>query len=57
MCGERWLKRRREREADEAREMWAEFERVTPLADPEPPAERPEPERAEAREEMETADL
>ena len=57
MCGERWLRRHREREADEAREMWAEFERATPLSDPEPPAERPEPERAEAREEMETADL
>jgi hypothetical protein len=41
MCYERYL-RRREREAEESREMWRDFERTTPLAGDEPPAEETE---------------
>ena len=51
MCYERYLRRRRE-EAEESRELWQDFERTRPIADPEPPAEVTEPERAEAREEI-----
>jgi hypothetical protein len=47
MCHEFWM-RRREREAREADDVWREFERTTPIADPEPPAEAPEPTTAEA---------
>jgi hypothetical protein len=56
MCGESWLQRRREREAEEARRMWEDFDRTTPIADPEPRDERPEPEHAEAREETAVTD-
>jgi hypothetical protein len=56
MCGESWLQRRREREAEEARKMWEDFDRTTPIADPESRDERPEPEHAEAREETAVTD-
>jgi hypothetical protein len=50
MCYERYMKRRRQ-EADESREIWHEFQRTTPISDPEPPEvpgpEVTEPERAE----------
>jgi hypothetical protein len=49
MCYERHLRRRDE--AEESRELWRDFERTEWMAD-EPPAEVPEPERAEAREEI-----
>jgi hypothetical protein len=55
MCYERWM-RRRDREAEESRDVWRDFERTTPIADPDVPAERTEPEPAEAREEVATAD-
>jgi hypothetical protein len=56
MCHERW-NRRREREAEEASELWRDFERATPIADPDPPAKEPEPTRAKAAEaEVLTAD-
>jgi hypothetical protein len=55
MCHERWL-RRREREAQDAREVWLDFERTSPVADPDPPTERPDPTRVEAEEEVVTAD-
>jgi hypothetical protein len=48
MCNERYLRRRRE--ADESREMWQDFGRAEPIADPEPPDEVTERERTEARE-------
>ena len=35
MCHERWLQRRRSAD-EESRDLWREFERTTPLADPEP---------------------
>jgi hypothetical protein len=47
--------RRREQETEEARRIWADFERSTPIADPDPPADRPEPTRVQEREEA-TAD-
>jgi hypothetical protein len=50
MCHGRWM-RRREQDAEEARRIWADFDRTTPIADPEPPPERPEPTRAEEPEE------
>ena len=53
MCYERYLRRRRE-EADESRELWQDFERTRPVAEPEPPAEVTEAERAEDREEVTT---
>ncbi len=53
MCHERWMRRRRE--AEESRELWQDFERTRPIADPQRPAEVTEPERAEAREEREVA--
>jgi hypothetical protein len=49
MCYDRYLRRRREDE--ESREVWREFERTTPISEPEPKdakePEREEPERAE----------
>jgi hypothetical protein len=44
MCHEWYLKRRRQDE--ESREIWLDFERTTPISDPEP-AEVEEPERSE----------
>ena len=55
MCHE-WWSRRREREAEEASELWRDFERTTPIADPDPPAKEPEPTRAQAPEEILPAD-
>jgi hypothetical protein len=49
MCYERYLRRRQE--DDESRAIWRDFERTTPISEPEPreapEAERSEPERAE----------
>jgi hypothetical protein len=49
MCYERY--RRRRREDEESREIWLDFERTTPISEPEAPEvaepERSEPERAE----------
>jgi hypothetical protein len=56
MCHDGWMWRRRRQQAEESREMWEDFERTTPLADREREEERPEPERAEAREEIVTTD-
>jgi hypothetical protein len=53
MCYERYLRRRRE--ADESREIWRDFSETRPIDDPEPP-EVTEPERADASEEIATAD-
>jgi hypothetical protein len=48
MCHE-WYRRRRQEE-EESREIWQDFERTTPISEPEPPEveepERSEPERA-----------
>lgn len=53
MCYDRYLRRRRhEEERDESRAIWEEFDRTTPISDPEPgevdEPERTEPERATA---------
>ena len=48
MCYERWM--RRDREADDSRELWRDFERTRPIAEPSRPEDVTEPERAEARE-------
>ena len=53
MCYERYLRRRRE--TDESREMWRDFTETRPIDDPEPP-EVTEPEHAEAREEVTSAE-
>jgi hypothetical protein len=45
MCYERYL-RRRCHEDEESREIWQEFQRTTPISDPEPP-EVGEPELTE----------
>src|SRR3954471_20386725 len=45
MCHDRYLRRRREDE--EARAIWQDFERTTPISEPEP-GEVEEPERTEA---------
>jgi hypothetical protein len=49
MCYERYLRRRREDE--ESRAIWQDFERTTPISDPEPDeveeTERSEPDREE----------
>ena len=55
MCHERFLRRRR-REVEESRELWEDFERTQPVVDPEPPAKVPEAARADAREEITTAE-
>jgi hypothetical protein len=55
MCHERWM-RRREQESLQAREVWLDFERTTPIADPEPDVEQPEPTKAEVPEQAVTAD-
>jgi hypothetical protein len=48
MCYERY---RRRQEDEETRAIWRDFERTTPISDPEPPEveepERSEPERPE----------
>ena len=54
MCHERYLRRRKE--ADESRELWQDFERTTPIADPEPRTEVTESEPTEAREELTTSE-
>jgi hypothetical protein len=51
MCYDRYLRRRRhEEEREESRAIWEEFDRTTPISDPEPgevdEPERTEPERA-----------
>jgi hypothetical protein len=50
MCHERYMRRRR-RATEESRGMWQDFERTTPISDPEPPEvtepDATEPERAE----------
>jgi hypothetical protein len=53
MCNERYLRRRRE--ADESRELWRDLMETRPIDDPEP-REVTEPERAETREEIASAD-
>ena len=53
MCYERRLRRGPE-EAEGSHELWKDFERTRPVADPEPPAEVPEADRAEAGEELTT---
>ena len=49
MCYERYLRRRREDE--ESRAIWQDFDRTTPISEPEPAeveeAERSEPDHAE----------
>jgi hypothetical protein len=55
MCYERRL-RQHPHEVEESRELWQDFERSRPLAEPEAPAEMTEPERAEAPEEVTTAE-
>jgi hypothetical protein len=52
MCYERYLRRRREDE--ESRAIWQDFERTTPISDPEPD-EVQEPERSEPEREELTA--
>jgi hypothetical protein len=44
MCYERYLRRRREDE--ESRALWQDFERTTPISEPEP-SEVEEPERSD----------
>jgi hypothetical protein len=50
MCHERYWRQRRHQDA-ESRGIWQEFDRTTPIAEPEPPEvadpEVTEPERAE----------
>ena len=53
MCYERYLRRRRE--ADESHELWRDFNETRSVDDPQP-REVTEPERAEAREEVGSAD-
>jgi hypothetical protein len=54
MCHE-WMWRR-QREAEESREVWADFERSTPVAEPQAAPEQPEPARAEGDEEVVAAE-
>jgi hypothetical protein len=51
MCYDRYLRRRRD-EAEKSDDLWKDFERTRPVAEPEPPAEFTEAERAEAHEEL-----
>ena len=44
MCHERY--RRHRRQDEESRAIWQDFERTTPISEPEP-REEPEPERTE----------
>jgi len=55
MCHEFWM-RRREREAQEAREVWLDFERTSPMPEPQLDVEGPDPAEAGAPEEPATAD-
>jgi hypothetical protein len=50
MCYERYLRRRRQ--ADESQEIWQEFDRTRPIADPEPVPDVTPPEPTEAKEEV-----
>ena len=45
MCQD-WYLRRRRGEEEESRKIWRDFERTTPISDPQPP-EVTEPEHAE----------
>ena len=47
MCHERWLQRRTE--ADESRELWREFDRARPVAQPEAPIAEEEVEEVRER--------
>jgi hypothetical protein len=53
MCYDRYLRRRRHAD-EESRLIWQDFERTTPISDPEPP-EVTEPETTLEREPAETA--
>ena len=55
MCYERYL-RRPHKESEESHELWQDFERTRPVADPEPPAEVTDTERAETSAEMARSD-
>jgi len=55
MCHEWWL-RRRERDAEQTREMWLDFERTSPVLEPEAAEEDPQPAQALTREEAVTAE-
>ena len=50
MCYERYLRRRREDEESHA--IWQDFERTTPISDPEPEVEEPERSEPEHAEEL-----
>jgi hypothetical protein len=51
MCHERdW--RRLRKDADESHELWRDFERTTPVTDPQPPEEVRESEPTEARDKL-----
>jgi hypothetical protein len=55
MCHARWTQRRAEQD-EQSREVWLDFERTTPVAQPEQPVEPPDVTRVEAPEEIATAD-
>jgi hypothetical protein len=56
MCHERYLRRRHREEDEESRLLWQDLERTRFVGDPKPADEKPEPERAEAREDLATSD-
>jgi hypothetical protein len=48
MCHEGWWRERRARRAEEAQEIWRDFERTRPVDEPAVPDERPEEVRLDA---------
>jgi hypothetical protein len=51
MCHEQWWRERRARRADEAREVWLDFERTEPADEPLVPEPEPEITRLDAPDE------
>jgi hypothetical protein len=54
MCYERYLRRRREDE--ESREVWQDFERTTPISEPEPRKDDESERESERVEELTTSE-
>jgi hypothetical protein len=56
MCNEQWWRERRARRAEEAREVWQDFDQTKPTEDPVAPDQKPDTVRLDAEEEVVGAD-
>jgi hypothetical protein len=52
VCHEQWFRARRDRRADESREVWLDFERTRPREAPPAPDDEPEITRLDAEDDV-----